>query len=1188
MKKNAIISTLLDRHTTVIEALFREYEFDLITPRHFLETQKRTTLKTNSNIHVIEDQLDDNEIQKTKEESVEKNKRLDENEFKIKEYLKNTNQLEGISSYIKECAKNRTEKIITLFEGLNKLKEKFNIRCLLLNQEYMIHEATLVQWAKYNKIPIIHLCHGALIGRNPSLIRHYISDHITLAKKQCSEIYNDMNTGKGQHHLTGMVSWDIYRTINQEEIITLKEKLKIPKKAIIITFYPTFASSDNSTSDMQVYENTLNAFMEAAGKINQESNKELFFIVKDRPSGSEFSQQQALHKAKKLGLKKCFAYIFERSEKIVILSDINISPNSSISVESMAMGKATINLIERISFLMGIAFAANSGVAQCDTKNLYITLKNLIEKNNERKKLVAISSKNMDYIYPTIKLNATQLATAKVLDIINEPILANKVLADKNFYNDLDLNIEDQRFFVNDAFQIWQSKTQPDELTGQLMGERYNTWKTQPTFHLLIIVDESLFSALATTLDSFELQIYKHYGISILSTAVCPIENIDKQANIQWIQTSTPFEDINQIIEQVNTDWIMQLWPGDELHPQALFNIADYADLNNDWLAIYGDEVLVKLTEKDLDDNESRLGTSLPEDPAFKPDFNLDLLRSTDYVNRAVAFRKDAWQALKGFQPFAYRQNEDLVFRLAERMTLPAIGHIPSILVNRSPYTKELIESENYDVLGAIIRQQHLTRCDYHLATVQPGLYQGTYNTQYNLPVISKTVNLLMASHALDDNLANCLRSYLENTHSNSVGVTGIQLYLGVPNNTLELDTWLEKEKLSFTHQPKPFLVQLENWQGVLAAWQELIAASDSEVIVLALNNLRFVQKNWLNPLLDQLNRPDVAMSGPRLVSTNATILSAGQILGKNGLVGDLYENFFLEQEVNGLPRAWCEQNFYALNPACLAVKRSKLLAEGGLSTDFSSLLAVNDLQIKLCVAGSKLVWSPLSSVALVDSNHYQISATDNALFKEKWFDLLTSDPAFNPNLALRTSGLDADTLLAGKWHHQLHQRPRILITISDPSTKQIELSKALTNHLNSKDLQETLQIQSYGHLSGSETAAINAIEIARLGPNLCIYSGKPQAMTAAIQDLAKYTQIQQWIIVSSKLDVDQWQDLNPSLNGWLVTDKKLFDSLESLPTHLSKVLLTADTIELDKPSEPTILCSKAIELWVKQLFNLN
>src|SRR5690554_2918365 len=152
----------------------------------------------------------------------------------------------------------------------------------------MIHEASLIQWAKQNNIPSIHLCHSPYIARNLSSIRHFLSDHLTLTSSRCNQTLDDMNTGNGQRHLTGLVNWDSYKDLNSNTANDLKEKLKIPENSLIISFFTTYAVRESSTSDPLTYEKSLNTFIEAAAKIKKETNKPVFFIVKDRPSGISF------------------------------------------------------------------------------------------------------------------------------------------------------------------------------------------------------------------------------------------------------------------------------------------------------------------------------------------------------------------------------------------------------------------------------------------------------------------------------------------------------------------------------------------------------------------------------------------------------------------------------------------------------------------------------------------------------------------------------------------------------------------------------------------------------------------------------------------------------------------------------------------------------------------------------------
>ncbi|SFX24911.1 hypothetical protein [Marinospirillum alkaliphilum] len=1143
MKNPAIISTLLDRQAILLDAVFNEQPMDIITPKLFYQTAISITRKHKTKSHIIEEKsLTSKEI---KELAKHYNNNIEIKSDEIDKII-GIEKNKAVTKTILEAAKKRTEKIIAIYSGLDKLNEELDIKALIVNQEYMIHEATLLSWAKSRNIPCLHSCHSPYIARNLGRIRHFESDHLTLTSSRCNETLDDLNTGSGHRHVTGMVNWDTYRDIDLQSLNQLRNDLEIPSDALVITFFTTYSVTENATSDPQVHSKTLDSFLSAAAEIKKKAVRPLFFIIKDRPSGTHFTEEEVLHKARKLGITDGFSYVFDRPEKVVLISDITISPGSSIAVESMAMGKATIELVTRQVFLGQLCFSADDGVIQCDERTLKSTLERLIVDNNYRDQMADKAFENEYYVSATQSLEATQKTASLILDICGFKDSSDRVIHNQNFYDQISSTGSDQRFQQVDTFQIWSNRTRPDEFSGQLMGERYNQWRAHPRFHLVIITDKSLFDALANTLDSFEMQIYPHYGISIISPDDCP-DDILSADNIQWIKHAQPFEAINTVIDDVDAEWVMILWPGDELHPQALFNIADYSNINTDWLAIYGDEALIIPTMEDLDDDQTRLGTSIRTDPIFKPDFNIDLLRSTDYINRATAFRKDAWTAMGGLSPYAYRQSEDLIFRIAERMTLPAIGHIPNILVQRSSFTDNMVSSESYEALGALIRKNHLERCGFTDAEVLPGLHPQIYNIKYNQVCADPVIDILLANFGLSDQLSSCLSSLLEQENSKN-----LTIYITSTFEVSDAQDWLISHEI-YSEKIKWVKVPLSDQTSIIKQWSKMIDASQSEFFILAIDRLRWVQKNWHLPLIDQLQRSDIAMVAPRLVSSNAAIISAGQILGKNGLIGDLYSNFFLEQEIPGLPRAWCEQNFNALHAACIAVKRSIYQQLGGFDPLFEGLLAMNDLQLKACTSGHKLLWTPLCSVVLTQSLA-PAKKDDRRSFMSRWFALLAQDPAFNNNLELRGSGVNPDIILSGKWHSAYHLRTRVLFCYLDVSNSQVQSSAHLIKALQQESKKESIQHQEHHFYANATATAITSTELSRLSPDICIYLGDVVRHSELIEEISSYTTIQQWVILTSLDDFEKWQVVQNYITGWLVTST---DTLAELPELTSFHLLS-------------------------------
>lgn len=1148
MKKQAVISTLLDRQAGLLDAVLQKTPMDIITPRLFADTARQLAKKHRITCHIIEEAVSSYEqITETKKLTETYHLALKGNHATLAQWLENAHQPASLADRVLRVAETRTEKLLTLYRGLDHLAEKLDIQALLVNQEYMIHEATLVNWANHRNIPSVHFCHCPYIFRSIGSMRHYISSHMTLASERCNLALNDMQTGKGERHVTGMINWDAYRDIGFEHLIQINEQLDIPDDALVISFFTSYAFRESACADPLTYEKSLDAFLQAAAEVQQSTDQELFFIVKDRPSGIAFGEEQVRHKAKKFGLEKNLAYLFIRPEVVVARSDITISCGSGIALEGMALGKPTIELVIRQTFLANLIYGADDGVIQCEPATLAAEMLRLVEDEDLREDIADLVIDKDDLVEPTQLQQATQESAAYLLEILGQTDLAEQIRDSDDFYDHIKVYGQDSRFHQVNAFQVWRSRTQPNTFSAQLMGERYNQWKQHPTFHLVIIADQSLFSALANTLDSFEMQMYRHYGISIISPDACPDESLLHYPNLQWIESKQPFEDVNQVIREVESDWVMQLWPGDELHPQALYNLADCADIHPDWLAIYGDEVLIKPTSDTLADDESRFATSLPTDPIFKPDFNLDLLRSTDYVNHATAFRKDAWLALDGFNPYPYRQTEDLVFRIAERMTIPAIGHLPDVLVHRSMLMDNLTASPEHETVGALIRQQHLLRCGFENAQVQPGLYPQIYNTRYLISGASSSADLLLASSGLTEHLGNCLKSLQSNE-----GAHQFKVYVATTADSDTANQWLENLELD---------VSLINWVHLPAdkfnlanQWSEMINASKSDIFVLGVDLLRWIQPNWLDPLLDQLQRPDVAMVAPRLVSTRATIVSAGQILGKDGLIGDLYRDFFLEQEISGLPRAWCEQNFNALHPACVAIKRHIYNQLDGLDNRYHGSLAVNDLQLRSCSQGHKLVWTPLSSLVLTQSLANP-SKEDRQIFMAQWFNLLVNDPAFNRNLELRGAGVYADSLLSGRWHPIHHQRTRVLNLFLNHQTEQIEQASPLLKTLKQLSIEEQLQLQEHHYLTAAATSPLSALELTRLLPDTCIYLGEPTNHRTLLHEVADFTTIEQWVVITSTLDWEAWQPFELAVTGWIFTSEEL--ALSKKSTKPTQVIAT-------------------------------
>ncbi|MBE0508794.1 MAG: hypothetical protein IBX50_19080, partial [Marinospirillum sp.] len=418
MKHPAIISTLLDRQAVAVDKFIKTTKFNIITPRLFSDTHQSIAKRNQVECHVIENEIYNNTIKvDCKKEEARIISLMSESKEDLKLWLKEKSYPDAFSDSIINHVINRTPKLVRMFLALESLKSKHDIKALFINQEYMVHEASLLQWCKANNIPVVHICHSPYPARSVASVRHFISDHVSLASERCTETLDDIGSKECTRHITGMVNWDTYRNIDFTTLETLRKNLSISDDALIISFFTTYPAKDCSTGDSEVYHKTLNAFLSAASTLINTTEKPIHFIVKDRPSGTSFTKEEISSKAKKLGLDNHLSYVFDRPESIIVLSDITISSGSSIAFESMSMGKATVDLVPRQNFLSSLCFGADDGVIQVNVKGLVPALKRLIEDEDYREEVAEKGFNNQRYVYPTQELRATQDTTALLLDI---------------------------------------------------------------------------------------------------------------------------------------------------------------------------------------------------------------------------------------------------------------------------------------------------------------------------------------------------------------------------------------------------------------------------------------------------------------------------------------------------------------------------------------------------------------------------------------------------------------------------------------------------------------------------------------------------------------------------------------------------------------------------------------------------
>ena len=212
-------------------------------------------------------------------------------------------------------------------------------------------------------------------------------------------------------------------------------------------------------------------------------------------------------------------------------------------------------------------------------------------------------------------------------------------------------------------------------------------------------------------------------------------------------------ENTNAAFAMAEGDFIAFLDHDDLLAPNALYEIAAALEEHPEADVIYTDE--------------DKVTTDLSEhfQPHLKPDFNLDLLRSNNYICHFLVVRRSVVQTVGGFRrEFDGAQDYDFIFRCVEQAR--EVVHVPEILYHwrthksstaDNPASKMYAFEAGKRAIEAHLKRQGVEGTVSH--TKDLGFYQVEYPVQ-GTPLVS----VLIPNKDQKDTLKQCLDSVFSKT----------------------------------------------------------------------------------------------------------------------------------------------------------------------------------------------------------------------------------------------------------------------------------------------------------------------------------------------------------------------------------------------------------------------------------------
>lgn len=544
----------------------------------------------------------------------------------------------------------------------------------------------------------------------------------------------------------------------------------------------------------------------------------------------------------------------------------------------------------------------------------------------------------------------------------------------------------------------------------ELERQKKRRWKQKITFSVVVPVYGTPEPFLRQMIESVRGQSYGDWELCIangspgdagVSRVLEEYAKADSRIKVRELENQGIAGNSNAALEMAEGDYVGLLDHDDLLAPNALYEIAAYLEEHPGTDLVYTDED--KVTE-DLSEHFQ---------PHLKPDFNLDLLRSNNYICHFLVVKRELVKRTGGFRrEYEGAQDYDFIFRCVDEAK--QIGHVPEILYHwrvSKGSTADNPASKMYAYeAGRRAIQDHLRRRGVE-GEVSLKKDLGFYRVEY--PVRDRElISVIIPNRDQRETLKQCLDSIYEKTTYSNYEI------LVVENNSAQPETFEYyraidgKKNTRVITWDKPFNYSAINNFGVRHA--------KGRYVIFLNNDVQVLTPSWMEELLGVCQRDEVGAVGVKLYYPDDTIQHAGIVVGIGGIAGSLFVG--MRRERSGyLHKASLMQDLSAVTAACMMVRRTAFEAAGGFEEKLAVAFNDVDFCLKLGRAGYLVVYDPY-----VELYHHESKTRGSEDTKEKvrrfqgeieymrshWTEILKKgDPCYNKNLSL------------SKWNYSLKAR---------------------------------------------------------------------------------------------------------------------------------------------------------------------
>lgn len=561
------------------------------------------------------------------------------------------------------------------------------------------------------------------------------------------------------------------------------------------------------------------------------------------------------------------------------------------------------------------------------------------------------------------------------------------------------------------AYNNWY-KEKHEADSEELLKQRENHLSYEPLISVVVSIYKTPEYYLRSMIESVIRQSYENWQLCIIDGSIMKderhaeekhflnTENIvreymEKDGRIRYLLMEEDLgiaESLNAGIDMSAGSYVAFIDHDDILTDDALYCVVK-ALQDERYELLYSDE-----------DKMSEDGSKY-SDPAFKPDFSLDLIRSYNYMHSLMVVSKRLALSIGNFNTeFDGAQYYDFVLRCVEKTD--SIKHIPRVLYHYriNNLTTELEHKKEYNQeMAKRALAAHIRRTNLYATlgvTEIPGINKVNYETPGN-PYISIIIPGCDNIEVID----RLLKPLFELARYSNFEIIIIDRE-GSDQMLLKYYQRMESIRKNISvivNRSAENMSAIRNF-GALRSKGEYLLFLDS--------NIEIISPGAIGEMLGICMRPEVGAVSGTLYTSNNTVYNQGYVVGVNGYFDNLYRG--LRKGAFGyLMQNRTNRDLSAIPSSCMMVKKSVFVEAGGFFEAFEDELAAVDLCLRIRELNKLIVCACDATWCYHTDYKYELrelikpeakieeEPTSEQLFEAKWQEILEEgDPYYNKNFA--------------------------------------------------------------------------------------------------------------------------------------------------------------------------------------------